>query len=859
VRASIASLLVVLSAAAASAQQQGSIQLSTETQVVQGDAERRTGEPTVEPDLGITYFQPGSRFREAQFEVRGTRRNDELHLGRTSMALRDGKARGLTWTFEAGDLYTTPTTRDYQFTNLSGASITFNGGAVTAKTRTTTTQMVAGRSTAWRNIFGTDPDTLGQSLVVARETYQSSERLQVNARVARVRTWDLKEYAHTIDASDQAGGGTRFMLSPSIYLVGDGSYVRYRAAGAAVSVNDLSYLVGAHALVSRGWFQINASRFSPGDFPVLNATLQDRSGVFTAGEYAVLERVRVFGGWERIDTNINASGNALLRPEASADRGFGGARVQIGTRVGLSVRAEDGGRVSRPIVQVSPEGTTRVATTSDTGVISAELQSTFGKLTTFGRYARRENVDSSFASSTFTQDDTAGQFYLNLSQRTQLFGAATLTNQRATAGSASTFLQLTIGGQQQVVREGLWLRAEGTASRNRDLTTDLLMPRNALNLGLNGQISRNTTIGFNVYVDRTPVGLASDRNGWLTRSTLRLVHSIPTGTTRVASVSAVGGRTTRGTGSVLGDVFADWNGNGLPDSGEGTIAGIPVALGSIAHVTTSGDGAFAFLNVPTGAQRVSIDLTALPVDFDPPAAADVTVEIGRGDTRRVAFGLIPLGTIHGRVIEDANKNGQLDPEEPAIDGAVLTLDGGQRSELARKGAFRFDAVRSADHRVELVQDSLPDGTVILGGSERPASITREQPQVDVTYLVTIEKRPEVRKVFPPKIGGPGPAASKSPAPVKATPMPPRSQPADLPKTAVNYTIQIAAVNDAVRARAIVADLKGAGFAAYLVEPSSREMPYRVRVGQFATRRSAHLTALRLESKFGSKPWVTTTR
>jgi hypothetical protein len=102
-------------------------------------------------------------------------------------------------------------------------------------------------------------------------------------------------------------------------------------------------------------------------------------------------------------------------------------------------------------------------------------------------------------------------------------------------------------------------------------------------------------------------------------------------------------------------VFADWNANGQPDSGEGTIAGIPVALGLLAHVTTSGDGAFAFLNVPTGAQRVSIDLTALPVDFDPPAAADVTVEIGRGDTRRVAFGLIPLGTIYGRVIEDARE------------------------------------------------------------------------------------------------------------------------------------------------------------------------------------------------------------
>jgi hypothetical protein len=299
VRASVASLLVVLSAAPASArQQQGSIQLSTETQLVEGDAQRRASEPRVEPDIGISYFQPGSRFREVQFEVRGTRRNDEVHLGRTSMALRDGKAKGLTWTLEVGDLYTAAAPCDYQFTNLSGASVTFNGAAVTTKTRTTTTQIIGGRSTAWRNIFGTDPDTLGQSLALARETYQPSDRLQLNARVARVRTWDVKEYAHTIDASDQAGGGSRFRLTPSIYLVGDGSYVRYRATGASASVNDLSYLAGAHALLSRGWFQINASRFSPGDFPVLNATLQDRSGLFTAGEYSLSQlgaRVRRLG------------------------------------------------------------------------------------------------------------------------------------------------------------------------------------------------------------------------------------------------------------------------------------------------------------------------------------------------------------------------------------------------------------------------------------------------------------------------------------------------------------------------------------------------------------------------------------
>jgi cell division septation protein DedD len=222
--------------------------------------------------------------------------------------------------------------------------------------------------------------------------------------------------------------------------------------------------------------------------------------------------------------------------------------------------------------------------------------------------------------------------------------------------------------------------------------------------------------------------------------------------------------------------------------------------------------------------------------------------------------LIPLCTIRGRIIEDANKNGQLDQGEPSVDGAVLTLDGGQRSELARKGAFRFDAVRGGDHRLELLKESLPDGATIVGGAERPAPITHERPQVDVTYLVTIEKRPEVRKVFPPKVGGSGPSAKASPAPLTGSAAVARRERA-VPAVSGIYTIQIAAVNDSARARGMVAELKQAGFEAYLVEPSTADLegPYRIRVGHFATRASARQAALRLEQQVGSRPWVTTTR
>jgi len=169
--------------------------------------------------------------------------------------------------------------------------------------------------------------------------------------------------------------------------------------------------------------------------------------------------------------------------------------------------------------------------------------------------------------------------------------------------------------------------------------------------------------------------------------------------------------------------FADWNANGQPDAGEEVLEGIPIALGTVSHVTTGRDGQFSFLNVPAGVQLVRLDLHALPVDFDAPAATDITVELSRGESRRVAFGLLPLAGIHGRVFEDSNRNGTLDPGEPPVDGAVVVLDGGQRSELARKGQFRFEAVRAGDHRLLLLKESLPEGSTIVGEATCPGSPT----------------------------------------------------------------------------------------------------------------------------------------
>jgi len=238
-----------------------------------------------------------------------------------------------------------------------------------------------------------------------------------------------------------------------------------------------------------------------------------------------------------------------------------------------------------------------------------------------------------------------------------------------------------------------------------------------------------------------------------------LTHTLPTGSVFLPSATiATATESGRGTGTISGLVFADWNADGIQDAGENTIEGIPLRLGG-GHTTSGRDGQFAFMNVPAGVRAVGLDTSALPVDFDPPSVSQVQVELSRGDAKRVTFGLIPLGVVQGRVVRDTNGNGKADLNEETVNDAVIILDGGVRSEQVRKGRYRFDAVRSGTHMVKLLIESLPDGAVIAGDPEVQTTLSRDALAAEVIFVVSVEKRPEIRRVLPPRGGAANTATS----------------------------------------------------------------------------------------------------
>jgi cell division septation protein DedD len=544
--------------------------------------------------------------------------------------------------------------------------------------------------------------------------------------------------------------------------------------------------------------------------------------------------------------------------------------MQVGARSSVTFRGEQGQRESRaPLFGFASD--------SDTGSWAAEWQAAVGKANTFVRYSSRQNVEHMNVAGSYDQHDASAQIFANVSQRSQVFGTAMVTHTGMTAGGGNTYWQAGGGTQLRIAHRELWLRAEGNAARNVDLTTRIFVPRESLGLGLNGQLSRRTTVAFNVNIDRAP-SLSFSGSPWITRSTLRVVRTIPTGSVSVANGSPITARAAaRGFGTIAGAVFADWNANGVLDPGENLLEGIPLRNGP-ARSTTGHDGHFAFSNVPAGRQDVGLDPEALPIDFDPPAVTVVEVELNRGDTKRVEFGLIPLGTIAGRVIRDANGNGKADPGEEPLDGAVVVLDDGARSEQVRRGRYRFDAVRSGLHRVRLLIESLPEGAKIAGDAEVPATLARDALSADVSFVAAVEKRPEIRRVFPPRGG-----LSANGAPVPRTTLERRSSSSSrttsappLPEKVAgtfpgkcqppfcgreSYVVQIAALNDPLRAKDTVAALKSSGLPAYLVAPPAGDPdgPYRVRVGPYQSRMAAQKAAATLGKKRGEQLWVTRAR
>ena len=722
--------------------QQPAVQVVVGTQFTTGDDIRIGGLPRVDPDLGIQVFQPGLAIGNLYADVNITHRDNRAALGRGVVRLDGFRLGGLVWSVDGGDTWNAPVVQDFGFTNLFAPPVTFQGLSASGSSARTFLLVSGGRVTAQRNIFGTDTESTGQLVYQGLLSHRASDRLDVFAHANHTNSEAMTLYTPLTDWSTNAGGGVRYRPQPTVELVADAGWSHVRRRGAASAEQTASGLVGALWSLPRGWAQLNAQRYPIGRFPIYNYPYIDRAGVFASGEFDLGSRARVFGGAEYATSNLDPEASTAATvgvAPGDGTRGYGGVRINLFDTSMVTLRVDAGGRRT----EASRFGP---GFESNTGVSAIDWHSRFSNGNVFARYERRSFVDQPSDTSSFTQHDLMAQAYLGFAGNRQLFATVLASRRADRNGDGQTLWQA--GGGAQASRGRIYARVEGTFGQTLTWATRFEANRQSLSAGLSGQIARHSYLSVDCYLDHTPLAIGSG-NPWVTRTMVRFTRLFPFGPSRMPQAA---GQAVRGgpTGRITGTIFVDWNGNGEQDTDEDAIGGVTVSIPGVASVVSGADGRFTASSVPVGEQRAVLEVASVPADYDPPADGARSVSVERGRVAAVGFGMRPLGAFGGLVYQDVDGDGQLGKADRPIDGAVLVIDDGIRTEVTRGGRFAFDSVRIGPHTVSLLIASLPDGAQVAGATVAEVELRRGQHAKDVVFLVKVEKRPEVRKVFPAK-------------------------------------------------------------------------------------------------------------
>jgi hypothetical protein len=733
-------LIVALALAGEVHAQQSQLSVSAAAQVYAADQYRIGGMNRVEPDLGVSWLKPQVFGGTLGLDVNITRRNDSAQLGRALVSLKSAKAGGFTWDLTAGDSGTPPFVPDFGFSNLSAPTLTFAGASVSGSNGRVTVRVAGGRSTQTRNIFGTDLRDLDQRFAQADVSVAITASLQLTARGSRVENGTVDAYPTFVNWAEDTGAGFIFKPARIWRITGDFGVSRFERRGADRTETAPSWLIGTTIEGSRGRLEVNAQQFSVGRFAAVNYPYNDRRGLFAAGELVVATPLRVFGGADISRTNLdpNAPGTVAM-PDGKQTRSYGGVRLLWAKHSTFTFRAEGGGREI-----VASRFTPGFET--DTGALMAEWHGNFSKTTVFTRYERRSNVDANYDQSSFRTHEVSSQVFFHLRRGREIFGQAFLIRRADRVGGGET--DWYVGAGLQLPIEPLYFRLEGTVGRTDDWETSRRANRQIILASLSGQIARRTFLSADVMIHHAPLDVPGS-HPWYTRSMVRLTRSLSYGAILVPS--ADGALPLTGPlGSVDSHVFIDWNGNGARDADDESAAGVSVSIVRVGSSVAGRDGRAVFSRVPAGDRLVSLDLATVPADYDIPDEATRTIAVERGKRASVEFGLLPVGAVRGTVVVDEDGDGALSAADRPRDGVVVTIDDGARSELAREGQFRFDNVRLGTHTVAVDMESLDVGTQLVGESSRSVTLTRDARDAELVFLIRLEKRPELRKVFPGK-------------------------------------------------------------------------------------------------------------
>jgi len=196
--------------------------------------------------------------------------------------------------------------------------------------------------------------------------------------------------------------------------------------------------------------------------------------------------------------------------------------------------------------------------------------------------------------------------------------------------------------------------------------------------------------------------------------------------------------------------IGDIEGYVLTEPGRQGIPNIRIIFDDGPAVLTDAQGRYSFPQVREGDHTIRLDLRKLPAAFSLISDPEQKVTVQARGLSRLDFPLAPLGQIRGRVMNDANRNGQLDPEERGEANVRLIALLGQEQKATftdLDGTFLFDNLMRGSYTIQVDPASLPEGTTILPTPSLTIPLQPGGEVKDRLFLIQLPARPEIRKEF----------------------------------------------------------------------------------------------------------------
>lgn len=625
-----------------------------------------------------------------------------------------------------------------RFVNAIYPELFFRGGALSAATEKDSVLLFGGRLSSLKGFQANQMDVTDQTLYGLKWAHQWSKNAYAGIGLAQTRGL-LREGAPAGDTVNNTivllDGSYRF--TDHVKVVGEFKENYFRQDGR--DVNDWSIKAGPVLTYQKGSLEFNYRRVGP-DFIFFKENLQperDVEGVFAAGEYRPRENLSLYSSFDWSRTNLED--NRALSAVNSLAALVGGYFSHLGYP-SLNLRFSYTGRGSRE--------TSATNVNSRNYTVYLESVYPFKRITPYVRLQGELIKDAVSLESSATVGTAAAGLRMSPLNNVNCYlegedqvrntkSGITTVSVRARGGIAySPNSRLSMSGDAEYgnVKE----KPAGSTLESINLSGRALVTLWE-NFFLSGDVRYSTSTTQNTMAYKSSsfqfmIGLLA-RFGWGERGVSPIF--LPGGGELVSEV-----------GTIEGFVYQDLNRNGKRDPGEPGLSGIKILLEDGNTTITDAEGKYVFKNVAVGIHQVKINEKDLSASFNLLASPSQRAEVGLRQTVAIQFPLLMSGSFRGRVLIDANGNGQADPDDEPLSDVLVYLEGTPINTFSdADGVFSFENLLPGSYKLRIDTSGLAEGTKLISPEVIAVEIASGGEVKDLVFLAAKEQKRVIKKTF----------------------------------------------------------------------------------------------------------------